>query len=113
MFDTTKSSKVNTTPEQQIKVDLSFLRIIFTEKQIAIKKPSYKNKLQKEKTNYDRSFDHFGDRSLMALVFLDPFMMVYKPMNARGARSLNIFPCFAVHILEMKQETETMVNNYY
>ena len=39
--------------EQQIKVVLSFLRIIFTEKRIEIKKPSYKNELQKEKTNYD------------------------------------------------------------
>ena len=35
--------------EQQIKVVLSFLRIIFTEKQIEIKKPWYENKLQKEK----------------------------------------------------------------
>ena len=39
--------------------------------------------------------------------------MVNKPLNARGARSLNIFPCFAVDFLEVKQETETMVNSYY
>ena len=37
--------------------------------------------------------------------------MVYKSVNARGARSLNIFPCFAVDFLEMKPET--MVNSYY
>ena len=34
--------------------------------------------------------------------------MVNKPVNARGACSLNIFPYFAVDILEMKPET--MVN---
>ena len=41
--------------------------------------------------------------------------MVYKPVNIRGARSLNFFPCFAVNILEMKLETEpmSMVNGYY
>ena len=49
----------------------------------------------------------------MALVFLDRYLMVYKTMNARGAHSLNIFPCFAVDILEMKPETETMVNSYF
>ena len=49
----------------------------------------------------------------MALVFLDRFLMVYKPVKARGACSLNIFPCFAVDLLEMKPETETMVNGYY
>ena len=32
----------------------------------------------------------------MALVFLDRFLVVNKPVNARGARSLNIFPCFVV-----------------
>ena len=47
----------------------------------------------------------------MALVILDRFLMVYKPLNARGARSLNIFPCFAVDILEIKPET--MANCYY
>ena len=35
----------------------------------------------------------------MALVFLDQFLMVNKPVNARGARSLNIFPCFEVDLL--------------
>ena len=49
----------------------------------------------------------------MALVFLDGFPMVYKPVNARGAGSLNIFPCFVVEISEMKPETETIVNSYY
>ena len=49
----------------------------------------------------------------MAQVFLDRFLVVYKPVNARGARSLNIFPCFAVDFSEMKPETETMVNSYY
>ena len=49
----------------------------------------------------------------MALVFLDRFLMVYNPVNARGARSLNIFPCFVVNFIEMKPETETMVNGYY
>ena len=39
--------------------------------------------------------------------------MVYKPVNAKGARSLNIFPCLAVNFLQMKPETETMVNGYY
>ena len=39
--------------------------------------------------------------------------MVYKPVNARGARSLNIFPCFLVDFLEMTPETKTMVNSYY
>ena len=33
-------------------------------------------------------------------------------VNARGARSLNIFPCFAVDFLETKPETEIMVNDY-
>ena len=49
----------------------------------------------------------------MELVFLDRFLMVYKPLNAREACSLNTFPCFAVDILEMKPETETMVKGYY
>ena len=49
----------------------------------------------------------------MVLVFLERFLMVYKPVNARGARSLDIFPCFAVDFLEMKPETETMVNSFY
>ena len=70
--------------EQQIKVVLSFLRIIFTEKQIEIKKPCKRKKLI--------MIDHFDDPSPMVLVFLDWFLMVYKPVNARGARSLNIFP---------------------
>ena len=47
----------------------------------------------------------------MGLVFLDQFLMVNKPVNARGARSMNIFPCFAVDIIEMKPET--MVIGYY
>ena len=51
--------------------------------------------------------------SQMALVCLDRLMVYLKPVNARRARSLNIFPCFAVDILEMKLETETMVNGYY
>ena len=76
-----------------------------------LKKPSHKYELQKEITNYDQSFDHFDDPSLMALVFLDWFLVVNKLVNARGARSLNIFPCFAVNILEMK--LESMVNGYY
>ena len=38
--------------------------------------------------------------------------MVYKPVNARGARSLNFFPCFAVDILEVKMETEKIVKGY-
>ena len=71
-----------------------FLQIIFTEKRIEIKKPSYKNELQKEKTNYDRSFDRFEDQSPMGLVFLDQFLMVYKPVNAREACSLNTFSLF-------------------
>ena len=49
----------------------------------------------------------------MALVFLDRFLMVYKPVNAGGAQSLNIFPCLAVDFLEMKPEMVTMVNSYY
>ena len=57
-----------------------------------MKKPSYENKLQKEKTNYDRPSDRFEDPSLIALKILDRYLMVYKPVNARGARSLNIFP---------------------
>ena len=56
------------------------------------------------KTNYDRSFNRFDDPRSMALVFLDRFPMVNKPVNARGARSLNIFPCFACDILEMTLE---------
>ena len=41
---------IYTGTEQHIKVVLSFfLRIIFTEKRIEIKKTSYKNELQKEK----------------------------------------------------------------
>ena len=36
----------------------------------------YKNEMQKEKTNYDQSFDRFDDPSLIALVFLDRFLMV-------------------------------------
>ena len=67
--------------EQQIKILLSFLLIIFTEKRIEIKKPLYENKLLKEKTNYDRSSEHFDDPSLMALVFLDWYLMVYKPFE--------------------------------
>ena len=53
-----------------------------------------KTKLQKEKTNYmyDPPSDRFDDPSLMALVFLDRYLMVYKPVNTRGARSLYIFP---------------------
>ena len=51
------------------------------------------------------------DQSLVALVFLDLFLMVYKPVNARGACSLTIFPGFAINFLEMKPET--MVNVYY
>ena len=39
--------------------------------------------------------------------------MVYKPVNARGACSLNIFPGFAINFLEVKPETETMVNVCY
>ena len=70
------------------------MQIIFTEKRIEIKKPLYKNELQKEKTNYDRSFDHSDDPSPMALVFLDPFLVVYKPVNAREACSLNTFSLF-------------------
>ena len=60
---------------QQIKVVLSFLRII-----------------AKGKNNYDRSSDRFDDPSLIALVFLDRYLMVYNPVNARGARSLKLFP---------------------
>ena len=86
-----------------------FLQNIFTEKRIEVKKPSYKNELQKKKTNYDRSFDRFDDPSPMALVISDWFLMVYKPMNAGEAGSLNIIPCFANDILE----TETMVKCYY
>ena len=37
--------------------------------------------------------------------------MVYKPVNARGASNLNIFPLFAIDFLEMKPEMETMVNS--
>ena len=40
----------------------------------------------------------------MVLVFLDWFLMVYKPVNARGAHNLNIFPCFVVNILEMNRK---------
>ena len=50
-----------------------------------------KTNCQRKKTNYDRSSDRFDDPSPMALVFLDRYLMVYKPVNARGARSLNIF----------------------
>ena len=39
--------------------------------------------------------------------------MVYKPVNARGACSLNIFPGFVIDFLEVKLETETMVNVCY
>ena len=46
-------------------------------------------------------------------MFLDLFLIVYKPMNARGACNLNIFPGFAIDSLEMKPETETMVSGYY
>ena len=60
--------------------------------ELKLKKPSHENELQKEKTNYDRSSDRFNDPSLMALMFLERYLMVYKPVNARGARSLNIFP---------------------
>ena len=49
----------------------------------------------------------------MVLVFLDRFLVVYKPVIASGARSLNIFPCFVVDILEMKPERETVVNDNY
>ena len=49
---------------------------------------------KKKKTTYDRSFDYFGDPSLMALVFWDRFLMVYKSVHARGAHSLNIFSLF-------------------
>ena len=71
--------------------------IVFTNyfyKQIEIKKTSYKNELLKEKANYDQPFDHFDNPSLMALVFLDQFLLVYKPVNPRGARSFNIFSLF-------------------
>ena len=44
-----------------------------------------------KKLNYDRSFHRFDDPRPMALVFLDRFPMVYKPVDARGTRSLNIF----------------------
>ena len=46
---------------------------------------------KRKKTNYDPSSDHFDDPSLMALLFLDGYLMAYKPVNARGARNLNIF----------------------
>ena len=46
-------------------------------------------------------------------VFLDRYLLVYKPVNATGARSLKIFPSFAINFLEMKLETETIVNSYY
>ena len=56
--------------EQQIKVVLSFLGIIFTENRIEIKNPSHKNEVKKEKKlNYDRSSDRFDEPSLMAFVF--------------------------------------------
>ena len=78
---------------QQIKVVLSFLRITFTEKRIEIKKNHrMKTNCKRKKTNYDRSSDRFDDPSPMALVFLDRYLIAYKPVNARGARSLNIFP---------------------
>ena len=51
---------------------------------------------------YARLLDRFDDPSLMVLVFLVQFLVFYKAVNARGARSLNICPCFAVDILEMK-----------
>ena len=51
-----------------------------------------KTNCKREKTNYDGSSECFDDPSLMALVFLDRYLMVYKALNARGARSLNIFP---------------------
>ena len=40
-----------------------------------------KTKLQKEKTNYDRSSDRFNDPSMMELVFLDRYLRIYKPVN--------------------------------
>ena len=49
---------------------------------------------------------------LMGLVFFYQFLvglLVYKSVNARGAPSLNVIPCFAFHFLEMKPKTETMV----
>ena len=99
-------TSIYTGTEQQVKVVLLFLRIMFTEKRIEIKKPSYKKELQKEKkTNYDQSSDRFDDQSPVALVFLDRFLMVYKPVNARGACSLNIFPGVGINFLEMKPET--------
>ena len=38
----------------------------------------------------------FVDPSPMGLVSLDRFLMVYEPVNAREARSLNSFPLFSV-----------------
>ena len=72
-----------------------------------------KTNCEREK-KYDRSFDRFDDPSLMALVFFfDRYLMVYKPVNVTGARSLKIFPSFAINFLEMKPERETMVNCFY
>ena len=73
-----------------------------------------KTNCKRKKTNYDQSFDRFDYPSPVGLVFWDRFLMVYKPMNVRWAElagSLNIFPCFAVSILEV--ETEAMVNRYF
>ena len=47
------------------------------------------------------------------LCFFYRYLMVYKPVNATGARSLKIFPSFAINFLAMKPEMETMVNGYY
>ena len=64
-----------------------------------------KTKCKRKKTNYDRSSDHFDDPSLMALVFLDRYLMVYKPVNARGARSLNVFLDFLICNRLFRNET--------
>ena len=52
---------------------------------------------KRKKKDYDQSVDRFDDPSPLELVFLERFLMVYKPVNARGA-SLIKFPCFAVDI---------------
>ena len=58
---------------------------------LKLKNYRMKTYCKRKKTNYDPSSDRFDDPSPMALVFLDRYLMVYKPVNARGARNLNIF----------------------
>ena len=63
---------------------LLFLQIILTEKQIETKKTSYKNELQKEKTNNDLSSDRFDDPSQVV------FFYRYLVVKTNWPKSLSI-----------------------